>query len=100
MPEVLSLLLSVLPPLSHKLFMSRYLEARGVEPLSLRPSFQTSTCVADRNRERVQRIGARRSLLCPRNNTCPRARSPRFRTSLLSSHPALAGVRLDTSRFN
>jgi len=77
----------------------RDLEARGVEPLSLRPSFQTSTCVADRRRERVKRIGARHSLLCPRNNTYPRARSPRFRTSLLSSHPALAGVRQDTSRF-
>ena len=83
-----------------KYLIVRDLEARGVEPLSLRLSFQTSTCVADRNRERVQRIGAPRSLLCPRNNTRPRARSPRFRTSLLSSHPALAGVRPDTSRFN
>jgi hypothetical protein len=26
-----------------------YLEARGVEPLSLRPLFQVSTCLADRN---------------------------------------------------
>src|SRR6266436_7420160 len=73
-----------------KCFIISHLEARGVEPLSLRPSFQTSTCVADRSRERVKRIGARHSLLCPRNNSCPRARSPRFWTSLLSSHPGLS----------
>jgi hypothetical protein len=29
------------------------LEARGVEPLSLRPLFQTSTCLADLYIERV-----------------------------------------------
>ena len=72
----------------------RRLEARGVEPLSLRPSFQTSTCLADRNRERVWRIGARRSLLWPRNNSRLPARSPRHRTkpavvaSSLSGRPA------------
>jgi hypothetical protein len=36
MPEVLSLLLSVLAPLRHKRFITKHLEARGVEPLSIR----------------------------------------------------------------
>jgi hypothetical protein len=35
MPEVLSLFLSVLTPFPHKWFISRFLEARGVEPLFL-----------------------------------------------------------------
>src|ERR1700730_7381632 len=83
-----------------KCFIISHLEARGVAPLSFRPSCQSSTCGADRNRERGKRIGARHSLLCPRNNSCPPARSHRFWTSLLSSHPALTGVRPDTSRFN
>ena len=43
----------------------RRLEARGVEPLSLRPSSQTSTCVADLSRERVQRTGAPSLALVP-----------------------------------
>jgi hypothetical protein len=31
-----------------KYIIMNNLEARGVEPLSLKPSFQTSTCVSDR----------------------------------------------------
>jgi len=48
-----------------KYLIVRDLEARGVEPLSLRPSFQTSTCIADLSRERVQRIGAPSLALVP-----------------------------------
>src|ERR1700722_8890291 len=66
----------------------RRLEARGVEPPSLRLSVQTSTCLADQYRERVEQSGARHSLLWPRNNSRLPARSPRLRTSPLSSHPA------------
>jgi hypothetical protein len=36
-----------------KCLIINHLEARGVEPLSLRPLFRVSTCVADRNREQV-----------------------------------------------
>jgi len=77
----------------------RRLEARGVEPLSSKPSLQTSTCLAG-----DLFLGSRRlrrhtpSPEPPRGFLHRPARSLRRPISLLSMFGAVAGVQLRTSR--
>jgi len=73
-------------------------EARGVEPLSIKRSARPSTCLGDLCCRRLLRIVTPQTPKRPRNRIHPTPRSPRRKASLLSSYPFLAGVSPDTSR--
>ena len=82
----------------HNQFLFNGMEARGVEPLSFKRSPQPSTCLYGLY---TQGEAANRHATHPRAATKSihsRPRPPRLGTSLLSSHPGLAGVCRDTSR--
>ena len=79
-------------------FLFKSVEARGVEPLSIKRSARPSTCLGDlsfqsdaADRHATRSIAATESIhLTPR--------SPRRKASLLPACPFLAGVSPDTSR--